>query len=167
MHLGIRLGEIVRTKLADIGQDDSGLWYLDVDDEVSKNDNNRRRIPITDPLIELGFLNYVEHVRCLGATRLWPHRDFDTPTAQRPPTKNQSQAFRAYFSKVGLDDPRLVFHSFRHSAVTALLDHGTPLHISMQICGNEAQDQAVRTGLIRPSVARSVHLTPGCCAHGR
>lgn len=163
VHLGVRLGEVVRTRLEHIGQDAAGLWYLEIVDEVGKNDNSVRRIPLTAPLIELGFGEYVEHVRRLGATQLWPHRDLGTPTAERLPSKNQSQAFGAYLSKIGLDDPRLVYHSFRHTVVTALLDGGTPLHISMQIVGHEAQDHAVRTGLIRPSATRSVHL--GTYAH--
>lgn len=157
-HLGLRLGEIVLPGLDDIRQDAHGLWHLNISAEVAKNQNSQRRVPITQPLIDLGFLEYVEHVRRQGATRLWPHRRFDTNTGRANPTKNQSLHFGHLLTKVGIRNERLVFHSFRHTVVTALLDAGTPVHISMQICGHEAQQMAIERQLISPDAIRSSHL---------
>ena len=157
-HLGGRLGEFVLPTLDEIGQDAHGVWYLAVRESFAKTDNSVRLIPLTQPLIDLGFLDYVSHVRQLGAKQLWPNRDLTTPTAQSKPTKNQSQTFGAYLTKRGLVSRRLVFHSFRHTVVNALLDAGTPVHMSMQLCGHEAQDAAIERGLISESASRSVHL---------
>ena len=156
LFLGGRLGEFVRTRMSDIGQDSTGIWYIDITE--AKNNNSVRRLPLPTALIDLGFIEYVMHVRALGATFLWPHRDLTSPTARRLPSKNQSKAFGDHLTKVGLTDPRLVFHSFRHTVVSALLDGGTPVHLSMQIVGHEAQATAVKKELIKESATRSVHL---------
>lgn len=52
----------------------------------------------------------------------------------------------------------MVFHSFRHTVVTALQDAGTPLKDSMEIAGHQAQEHAVRIGMISRQQAESVHL---------
>lgn len=159
LHLACRLGDFVRAQLKDIGQAEGGVWYIDVTPEEAKNENSIRRLPITEPLIRLGFLEYVEHVRSLGATYLFPHRDWTTSTAQEKPSKNQSQRFAAYLDSIEIKHPKLVFHSFRHTGVSAMQDSGVPLAHAMQIAGHEAQVHAVKTGKITESQARSVHLS--------
>ena len=158
-HQGGRLAEYVLATPNDVAQDQHGIWYLAVRKKVAKNKNSVRRIPIPQPLLDLGFLAYVDHVRRLGATHLWPHRDLTSKTALRLPTKNQSDTFGRYLDRLHIVDPLLVFHSFRHTVVTALLDTGTPVHLSMQLCGHEAQTAAVARGLITEEEARSVHMT--------
>ena len=158
-HQGGRLAEYVLATTDDVAKDSHGVWYVGVRKNVAKNKNSIRRIPIPKALIDLGFLDYVDHVRTLGAKQLWPHRDLTSPTARRLPTKNQSGAFGTYLTKIDIVDPRLVFHSFRHTVVTALLDSGTPVHLSMQLCGHEAQTAAVTRGLITEEEARSVHMS--------
>lgn len=55
-------------KVCDIGHiDEIDVWYLDITDEKAKNKNSVRRLPITEPLIRLGFLRYVDHFRSLRA----------------------------------------------------------------------------------------------------
>ena len=155
---GARLSECVLATTDDIAQDSHGIWYLWVRKTTAKNKNSIRRIPIPQPLIDLGFLDYVDHVRSLGAKHLWPHRNFTSKTARRLPLKIQSDAFGNYLTRLQIVNRRLVFHSFRHTVVTALLDAGTPVHLSMQICGHEAQQAAVQRGLITEEEARSVHM---------
>jgi len=160
LHLGARLGEFVNAKLSNIGHlPQIDVWYIDVTPEDAKNKNSVRRLPITDALIRLGFVQYVEHVRRLGGKYLFPHRDWESKTLQSDRSKNQSRAFGNYMNKIGLTDPLLVHHSFRHTAVSAMQDAGVPLAHAMQIVGHEAQDHAIRTGRITPEQARSVHLS--------
>ena len=72
IHLGCRLGEIVTWELASIQRDDAnGIWSLQVEDERAKNEHSVRRLPLPDRLIELGFIEYVEHLRKMGATQLF------------------------------------------------------------------------------------------------
>ncbi|MDO8264112.1 MAG: site-specific integrase [Gallionella sp.] len=160
MHLGVRLGEVVNRQLRDIGyMAEIDVWYIDVPTEGAKNVNSVRRLPITAPLIELGFLRYVEHVRKLGGKYLFPHRNWSKPTAMRDPSKNQSRNFGMHMTAIGLPASMLVFHSFRHTIVSALQDAGVPLSHAMQIAGHEAQDHAIKTGRITTEQARSVHLS--------
>jgi len=157
--LGMRLGEIVTMRMDSIGLDvDTGIRYLDVTPEEAKNANSIRRLPITQGLIDLGFVDYIEHLRALGATHLFPSRNLNTPTALKDPSKVASGRFAKYLDFLGLDDPALVFHSNRHTVVSALQDGGASLADSMQICGHEAQDYAIRTMRMTAQQARSVHL---------
>lgn len=159
LHLGTRLKELVTLALANIQQHSAtGIWFIDVTPEKAKNKNSIRRLPIPSRLVQLGFIEYVEHVRQLGATRLFPHRNVSGTTAQNDPSKNCSRAFGKYLDSLDIKSKRLVFHSFRHTVVTALQDCGTPLLDSMQITGHQAQDHAIKTGVITAQQARSVHL---------
>lgn len=73
MHLGTRLKEIVTLELEHIGRHlETGIWFMDVAPENAKNDKSIRRLPIPSRLLELGFIDYVERMRLLGATHLFP-----------------------------------------------------------------------------------------------
>jgi len=159
LHLGTRLKEIITLQLADIQcHEPTGIWFMDVTPENAKNPNSIRRLPIATRLVELGFIDYVERLRQMGATQLFPHRDLTSKTGRRDPSKNCSRKFGEYLDSIGIIDPALVFHSFRHTVVTALQDAGTPLKDSMEITGHQAQDHAIRTGKISADQARSVHM---------
>jgi len=159
-HLGCRLGEIVNRRLVDIGYiEEIGVWYVDVPEEGAKNDNSIRRLPITKQLLDLGFGKYVDHLRRLGATHLFPNRDWTTPTALKDPSKTQSARFGLNLNRIGIMSPFLVCHSFRGTVVSVLHDAGVPLSHAMQICGHEAQKHAIDTGSITKEQARSVHQT--------
>jgi integrase len=156
-HLGGREGEFVNRTVGCVGFDDKlGIWFIDV--PVGKNDNSIRRLPITQPLIDLGFIEYVNHVKKLGGTYLFPHRDYTAPTLVRDPSKYCCARFAALLTLCGLVDPDLVFHSFRHTVVSALHDAGVSLADAMQICGHEAQTSAIRAGVLTKKQAASVHL---------
>jgi integrase len=156
-HLGGREGEFVNRTVGCVGFDDElGIWFIDV--PVGKNDSSVRRLPITQPLIDLGFIKYVDHVKRLGGTYLFPHRDYTTPTLLRDPSKYCCARFAALLTQCGIVHPDLVFHSFRHTVVSALHDAGVNLADAMQICGHEAQTHAIRSGVLTKKQARSVHL---------
>lgn len=156
-HMGLRLSEILTRTVNDVRVDDDGIWFLAV--PFGKTKNSVRIIPIPVPLIELGFIEYVEHVRALPATQLFPQLNLKSESAQRKPGNKQTEAYGMYLDTRGLTDPRLTFHSFRHTVVNALLDNNTPVHLSMQICGHDAQEEAVRRKLLTEKAAASVHLT--------
>lgn len=145
-------------------QPETGICYLTIFD--AKNANSERTVPVSQPLVRLGFGNYVRHLRRLGAKYLIPHRDMTTATARRDPSKNCSRHFGSNLSSLGMDADNLVFHSFRHVVVTALQDGGTPPHDSTQIVGHAAQDHALKTGQLSATAARSVHYN-GCSHPGQ
>ena len=100
---------------------------MNVKPERAKTKNSICRLPIPARLIQLGFIEYAEHLEKLGATLLFPHCDFSNPTMLRSPSKNCTRRFALYLDKLGLCDPKLVFHSFRHTVVSALQHSNTPL----------------------------------------
>lgn len=159
-HLGGRLGEFVNVPLENIQQHAlNQIWYIDIRPEDAKNANSVRRLPITQPLIDIGFVDYVLKLKALGAKTLFPHRNMTTVSAKRQPSKNVSEKFARFLDVCEIVDPKLVFHSFRHTLVNALMHAGVPLTICQQIVGHMAQDEAVRKGLITQEQARSVTMT--------
>ena len=108
-----------------------------------KNRNSERIVPVSRRLIEIGFWDYVEHVHTLGAVALFPHLK-QGATRASDPSKNQSRQFAEYLTDLGITDEDLVFHSFRHTAITTMLGRGVPSMDSELIAGHAAQDLAMR-----------------------
>ena len=106
IFLGQRLGEIVTSTMVAIGYDEHmGIWYLDVTAENAKNEHSVRRLPITQGLIDLGFVEYVKHVRALGGTHLFPHRDMTTATAHPRAEQGHERTICGVPGLIGLGRP--------------------------------------------------------------
>ncbi|HEU4460887.1 MAG TPA: site-specific integrase [Methylibium sp.] len=158
-HVGSRLKEILTLRLSDIHlHEPTGIWVLNVKIDEAKNRNSARRLPVPRRLVEIGFIEYVEHVQALGADRLFPHVDFESRTLKNDPSKYVSRQFGEYLSLRGISDPALVCHSFRHTIVSALQDNNVPVNDAMQLVGHQAQSAAVLAGELTVGQTRSVHL---------
>ncbi len=152
-YLGARLAEIVTRKASDIRFSvEDGVYLLSVNNDSgaegalrtrTKNSNSVRHVPIAQALVELGLIEYVDHVKALGAQMLFPHRK-PNDTRQQDPSKHVSRVFAAHLDSVGITAPDRVFHSFRHTVITRLHVHGTPLGDAELIVGHAAQDAHVR-----------------------
>ncbi len=152
-YLGARLAEIVTRQVSDICfSEEDGVYLLNVRNAseatggpraTTKNQNSVRKIPIPQSLIDLGLIDYVEHVRALGATALFPHRRLNE-TRRNDPSKHVSRVFGEHLDAVGIKSPDKVFHSFRHTIVTRLHVHGTPVGDAELIVGHAAQDAHLR-----------------------
>ncbi|KFA37687.1 hypothetical protein KWI_0103955 [Xanthomonas vasicola pv. vasculorum NCPPB 206] len=100
-----------------------------------KNKHSRRFIPLAQPVIEAGFLTYVEEARQAGVERLFP----DLPNSTGLGYGRQlSRQFSVYIKRQGVSEKGQGFHGFRHtiaskldeagvsaSAIGALTGHGT------------------------------------------
>ncbi|WP_422012751.1 site-specific integrase [Roseateles sp.] len=158
-HLGVRAGEVVQLSVDDFHFDPMHkIWFVAIRLQFAKNRNSVRTLPLHQGLIDLGLIDYIERVRALGGTQLFPHRDYTTATLSRDPSKRVSENFAKLLAKCGLEHPDLVFHSFRHMVVSALHDAGVSLAEAMQICGHEAMEFRVRAGEMTRKQARSLHL---------
>ncbi|WP_422012771.1 DUF6538 domain-containing protein [Roseateles sp.] len=152
-YLGARLAEIVTRQVSDIRfSPEHGVYLLSVNDDEgangaprarAKNSNSLRHVPIPQALIDLGLIEYVDHVKALGATMLFPHRELND-TRQADPSKHVSRVFAAHLDAIGITAPDKVFHSFRHTVITRLHVHGTPVGDAELIVGHAAQDAHVR-----------------------
>lgn len=114
LFTGARLEELGQLRLSDI-REENGIPYLDInedDDKKVKNKYSIRRVPVHPELVRIGFLNYVTSLRRDGKQRLFPEfkRDKRDSFTQRFSTKANR-----YLDRIGITDPRKVYHSFRHT----------------------------------------------------
>ena len=118
IHTGARLEELAQLQHVDLKTDSDGIKFLDITDEGDrhvKNANSIRAVPVHPFLLELGF----DRLFVLGRKgRIFPQ----LRQAGRPPKWGQqySEDFTAYRKAIGIYEPLLDFHAFRHTVVTAL-----------------------------------------------
>ncbi len=146
MYTGARLGEIVTLRVDDFERDsESGVFVMKIAKmktkgrKKAKNVNSRRRVPLPSALLSLGLMDYVDHVRALGATMLFPHRK-PNATRDADPSKHVSRVFGEHLDDVGISDPDKVFHSFRRTVITRMHVKGVPVGDGELIVGHAAQD---------------------------
>jgi hypothetical protein len=120
-YSGLRLEELAGLRTCDL-ESDEDRYFLRIrptDDRPLKSAAAKRRVPVHPVIVRLGFLDYVTHVRrTTDSARLFP--DLRLGADQRWGSA-YSKKFGRLLNRLELRDPRLVFHSFRHSFVTAML----------------------------------------------
>lgn len=128
LFTGARAEEIASLDVAHIRQE-KNIWIIDI--TKGKNANAIRRVPIHDKLIDLGLLEYSQTIRAAGYTQLFPHL-LDGKNGFK---KNMCRMFGDHLDapEINIVDELKVFHSFRHTVVTALTDKGV----------NEGQKRAI------------------------
>lgn len=127
LYTGMRLGEIIQLRTADVKTDSSGITYFDVtsvieddDDEADKStktETSIRDIPVHSELLRFGLMALVDQRRKAGTARLFT--DYDQSPTDGSWSKTFSAWFRHYRRHVGVeriirDKNRVDFHSFRH-----------------------------------------------------
>ncbi|MHA4870062.1 DUF6538 domain-containing protein [Duganella sp. PWIR1] len=129
---GARAEEIASLDLAQI-KAVKGVWIINI--LKGKTANAVRRIPIHDELIALGFLDYVDCLRVAGYKKLFPHLQ-DGKNGYK---KNMCRTFGNYLDhpRVDIVDPLKVFHSFRHTVVTALTGKGVNEGLKRAMVGHD------------------------------
>lgn len=142
LFTGMRLNEACGLAVADIKEED-GIIYFHVRDDLLdqsvKSDAGRRKVPLSDALIQVGLLDFVAEMRSAGRERLFeelqPDPDGYFSTA---PSKFLNDLIRR-IKDADPDDPgKLVFHSTRHTVVSRLRSAGVRQDLSMSIVGHEA-----------------------------
>lgn len=141
---GARLEEIGSTRVSEVKQEGE-IWYLDLvergDDEddtrTIKNSNSRRRIPIHQKLIDLGFIDYAKGLPKDG----WLFPDLTGREGKRTvnfgPWWGRWSKRNAPVKGEGIDDKKKPFHSFRHTAIRALRKPGVHPALARLIMGHE------------------------------
>ncbi|ODV26352.1 MAG: hypothetical protein ABT19_02940 [Rhodanobacter sp. SCN 68-63] len=82
-----------------------------------KNTASRRFVPLAQPLLDAGFLDYVAEVKKAGHQRLFPHLPNNDGNGFG---KQMSKQFAAYIKKRGVTDDGMGMHAFRHTLATRL-----------------------------------------------
>lgn len=151
MYTGARLNEIAQLRMADVQQDENGIWFLNITDEDDdtqriKTEAGRRKVPLHSHLIELGFLDFLESRR--GYERLFPDFSYNVNGGYG---RNLGRwCNETFLPKLGIKEPGLVFHSLRHTMVTRLSQAGVSEPIVQSLVGH------ARTG-----VTQEVYMREG------
>jgi integrase len=162
-YTGARPEEVAGLALSDLRHDNALGWYLvvidrpsDEDDDLFddepvpashrrtlKNAQSVRQIPVAPQLIELGLLRYVEWLRAKGATVLFPTLKKDWHGKL---SGSFSKFFGRYVRVVGINDPRKVLYSFRHTMKDLLEAAGIPSKYLRRLMGHATGDGAITDG---------------------
>jgi len=120
LYHGNRLEEFAQLIRSDVRFEDD-LWYCDINSEgvkQVKNDQSKRRVPIHPVLLTLGFLEYVEGIAPNPTDRLFPM--LKPGGADKKVGHAFSKWWTIYRRKIGVYEPGLDYHSFRHGVTTKL-----------------------------------------------
>ncbi|QND62716.1 site-specific integrase [Mesorhizobium loti] len=140
LYTGARLNEICQLEIADIEVTD-GIWCFDFNDEGEakslKNSASRRVVPIHERLLELGILERLKTLKSRGETRFFPEFQFTSKDGY-------GRALGRWFNErflvqLGIKSKDLVFHSFRHTMITRLLQAGIEENLVKAIVGHTRQ----------------------------
>lgn len=104
------------------------------DDQDLKTASSRRAVPIHSELVALGFLEYVEEARKRDWNWLFLELHTGGPNG---PGGIVSKFFTRWRRKVGVDDPKKVFHSFRHTVIDRLKNADVQEHMIAEVVGHE------------------------------
>lgn len=115
-YSGARLEELAQLRVRDIHHKQGLGWFMNLTDEGPnqrlKNQGSRRRVPLRDEVLRLGFLEYLETQREANHELLFSAL---TPDSKGCLSGNWSKWWGRYSrSVVGIVDPRRVYHSLRH-----------------------------------------------------
>ena len=132
LFTGARAEEIASLDVAQI-YPVKGIWIIDI--LKGKNANAKRRVPLHNVLIDLGLVDYRASLIKAGYAKLFPHVQPGTNGYR----KNMTRMFGTYLDlpEVNIVDPLKVFHSFRHTVVTALTDKGVNDGLKRAMVGHD------------------------------
>ena len=147
LYTGARLEELSQLQQKDLEKDDAQGWFLGItdiaEDASVKSENARRRVPIHSELLKFGFVEYLEGLKDAPAEYIFPDLK---PDINGYRGGNFSKWFGRYRRKVGIKDPRKVFHSFRHCFIDACRECSVPRELRDVIVGHANQSVAVEYG---------------------
>lgn len=158
LYTGARVSEVAQLYIDDVREVD-GVWGLffwkNARGQKIKNRASIRFVPLAKPLLDAGFLEFVEDMRQTGHPRLFPHLPAGTKKDGTPNGKGYgrqlSRQFGAYVKTIGVEKGT-GFHSFRHTMSTVLAEQGIPEREIALITGHAITSQV-------PTLARHyIHI---------
>jgi integrase len=136
LYTGARVNEVGQIYLDDVRQI-NGVWGVffwksargTKRSQKIKNKSSIRFVPLAQPVLDAGFLDFIEDIRATGHPRLFPHLPAGTAKDGTPNGKGYgrqlSRQFAAYMKTIGVEKGT-AFHSFRHTMSTSLAEVGVP-----------------------------------------
>lgn len=141
LYTGARQTELAQLLVKDVIKIDN-IWCFSIsedgDDQRVKTQAGIRLVPIHNKLIELGFLDYYASLQNNQEDRLWP-------SLKKGGNGWGHNVARWYRDKLkpfcGIKNhpsgARKVWHSFRHTFITAAMSQGLPITHIQQMVGHE------------------------------
>ena len=134
---GARLNELCQLHLSDF-EVVGGIDCINIQDAEDgqrvKNKSARRLVPVHDKLIEVGLIRYVNRLRAQGHDRLFPTLELTEDGYGKLP----SRWFGRFKKRCGIVEKHTkVFHSFRHTFISTLLNNDVPETAIAPIVGHE------------------------------
>jgi integrase len=120
-YTGARIEELGGLRVQDMKRD-GAVWYFDVqptEERRLKNMGSARRVPVHPMLIQRGFVDYVQSVPKGG--RLFPEL---RPGPHGVLTASFGKWYARFSDGCGIPDPRVTFHSWRHTFKTGCREAG-------------------------------------------
>ncbi len=138
-YLGLRRAEVAGLMTSDVVQED-GIWAIKIRENSIrgvKNDQSTRDLPVPAELIRLGFIEYVQRLKELGHSALFP--ELISPTSKADPGDRFYKLFLPLMKadKVLAQQlwPRTI-HAFRHGFSNTLKQQGVEISIIEDITGH-------------------------------
>jgi integrase len=144
LHSGARLEEIGQLLVRDVETFAENTFFHFCDDAAGQSiktsdrgSAGSRYVPVHPTLIQLGFLDYIAAQKQRGGSesRLFPALKADSHGVL---TGYLSKRIGVLLDSVGLTDPRLTFHSFRHTFKHFGRLCGIPKAVLDQLVGHES-----------------------------
>jgi integrase len=133
---GMRLGEICQLRTGDLQRDSAKIWFFNVTEEEEgqqvKTEAGIRPVPIHSALVRCGLLKYAE---ALPPGQLFPGLSPGGPDGKL--SWYFTRRYTEYRRSVGVNRPRLAFHSFRKNVSTALDNAGVAQSDLAALIGHE------------------------------
>jgi integrase len=143
-YTGARQNEICQLLTTDVKEED-GIPYISIineDDDGNivkhlKNESSRRKVPLHPVLIDMGFLDFVSLRKQAEAAVL-----FESDARHKPLTgANYTKIFQRFNRGEITNDPKKVFHSFRHLVQNELKQRGVPPAVYHSIVGHASDSE--------------------------
>lgn len=118
LYSGARVNEVAQLRAADVMHVDGVAGFLVTtlgEGNKVKNTSSLRFVPLAQPVLDAGFLHFVDEVRASGVDRLFP----DLPNSTGLGFGRQlSRQFSTYIKREGITEEGMGFHAFRHYFIT-------------------------------------------------
>jgi len=136
IHTGMRLEEICQLRLEDVYKEGTvDIIRVTISKETKlKTVTSQRIVPIHENLKRVGFLEYCNYMKKQKKERVF----WDLTKSRDGYGRNIGRYFMEYLRKVGVYEfQSKVFHSFRHTFITTLLQNGVREEVVNGLCGHK------------------------------
>jgi integrase len=140
-YSGMRRGEACKLQVSDVADSEDGIWHfvIDVTDAGRlKTSSSRRRVPIADELLRLGFLDFVAALKSNGETLLFPELAGDT----RPMGDTYYRhCWQKLLELLEVQPDGLTLHGVRHMVADELKHAGFNEEVRADLLGHALQSE--------------------------